>query len=173
MDDARDEFGLPRRWTFFDEDFDERIALTEAFVEKAVAAVLRQVDDRKTAERMFRAALVRQTAKPKGRPPKQKVNDDLREQVTRKVMQGEAKNKTAAIRAVAETIAPPEQTDDDKVDLAERKIYRAFKYAKRAEEAAEKARREWAAMIAPGADFDTALAEYHRRLGSSFLSEGD
>jgi hypothetical protein len=181
MDDARDRFGLPRRWTFYDGDFDERMAATEAFVKDAVEAVLRQVD-RETAERMFREELDRQTAKPRqGRRPDQEVNDDLLAQVERKVAQGES--LTAAIKAVSAEV----RAQGEKALSIERRIWRqiekqdeATKLAEEAAKRAEEARRAWAALItfrtAAGdisrcADYESALAEYRKKLVPSFFDE--
>jgi hypothetical protein len=186
MDDAKDKFGLPRRGTFFDEDFDERMAATEAFVKDAVEAVLRQVVDRKTAERMFREELDRQTGKPRqGRPPDRDENDYLLAEVERQ--KARDMSKTKAVRAVAEMAATPKQKAAGRVGTIERQTWRliakhkeAAKLAEEAAKRAEEARRAWAALItlrtAAGdisrcADYESALAEYSKKLMPTFFDE--
>jgi hypothetical protein len=182
MDDARHKFGLPRHWTFLDEDFDERMAATEAFIKDAVEAVLCQVVDRKAAERMFREELDRQTATPQqGRPPEQEVNDELLKQVAHWMESGIS--KTSAVRTVAAEWATPEENPESVETRIWRGLNRHKKAAELGEEAAkraEEARRAWAALItfrtAAGeisrcADYESALAEYEKKLAPLLIEE--
>lgn len=176
MDEAKDEFGLPRRVSLFfesDEELLARMTLTEAVIDRFVESVLRQVNgDREIAKRMICKAVVRQTAKRKGSPPKHKRNNDMREQVASRRAQGEM--KTGAIHAVAEMVAPPD-ADGTGYDSAKRQLWRLNRKDQEDAGRVQEARRAWAFLITGDrrVDFDTALAEYHRRLGDSFINEGD
>jgi hypothetical protein len=79
--EERDRFGLPRHWTFLDDDqqFNERMAATEVFVRDAVEALIHQVLDHKTAKRILLEELDRHRPlrKSPGRPPDKKKNAAL------------------------------------------------------------------------------------------------
>jgi hypothetical protein len=175
MDEARDEFGLPRCVLLVEseEEFRARMIRTQAAIDRVVAAALRQVDgDRKIVEKMVRQSLTRQAAKRKGRPPKQKRNHDLRAQLASKKGQGET--KTAAIQAVAEIVAPSrEDADGNGYESTERQLWRLDSYDKKDAARAEEDLRKWAKSVMGTTDVDTALAEYHRRLVDSFVRERD
>jgi hypothetical protein len=139
--EERDRFGLPLIWSFIDDDqqFNERIAATKAFVAEAVEAVIRQVG-RKGARALFLKAL---RTPPPGRTPKKEANERQLAAYYRQIALGLPPDRAA--RAAAEELATRPNDDAESFAHQIRTLVRKHETAKqRAEQEAE-----WLKKLSP------------------------